>query len=332
MNKRIVWLDMLKGWGMLLVMLGHVKIPDFLIVYIYSFHMPLFFFISGYVFNIDKYKNTVEFFKSKSRSLLIPYLSFSLLNYIFWLMFRRFANHNPAIYKPLIGILIGMRGSEWAICTGTLWFVLALFISEIFLFFIIKYSKNKNKNIITWLLVFTFLGCLYNKFVGVRLIWSIDVSFIAVGFLGLGYLTRKNDLISIIKGKKNIILLCLISVFASVLNGGNDMFKGVYGNYIIFYIASIAGIAINIIFIKNLPNIKLLNFIGKNTFIYLAFHQYIVFSVLNKISYKLIGNIQNNTILTLIAILFVIIALIVLYPVIYIINKYFPFLLGKKNE
>lgn len=46
-SNRIVSFDILKGVGILLVILGHIEIPYMLKIVIYSFHMPLFFFVSG---------------------------------------------------------------------------------------------------------------------------------------------------------------------------------------------------------------------------------------------------------------------------------------------
>ena len=43
-SNRIVSFDILKGGGILLVILGHIQIPYMLKTVIYSFHMPLFFF------------------------------------------------------------------------------------------------------------------------------------------------------------------------------------------------------------------------------------------------------------------------------------------------
>jgi fucose 4-O-acetylase-like acetyltransferase len=42
-SNRIVSFDILKGGGILLVILGHIQIPYMLKTVIYSFHMPLFF-------------------------------------------------------------------------------------------------------------------------------------------------------------------------------------------------------------------------------------------------------------------------------------------------
>lgn len=59
---RIVWIDTLKALGIIAVVVGHV-VPGTLAKIIFSFHMPLFFFISGFLF---KEKNEVgSYFKKK---------------------------------------------------------------------------------------------------------------------------------------------------------------------------------------------------------------------------------------------------------------------------
>ena len=70
-KKRITWIDMAKGYGIILVILGHLKF-DMFRDWIFTFHMPLFFFLSGYVFS-TKY-DFVTFLKRKCRSMILPYL------------------------------------------------------------------------------------------------------------------------------------------------------------------------------------------------------------------------------------------------------------------
>ena len=45
----IRWIDNLKGFGILLVVIGHTVPREGLGQWIYAFHMPLFFFISGFL-------------------------------------------------------------------------------------------------------------------------------------------------------------------------------------------------------------------------------------------------------------------------------------------
>lgn len=48
---RVAWIDIAKGYGILSIMAGHVGIGKAGLL-LYSFHVPLFFFLSGYVFKI----------------------------------------------------------------------------------------------------------------------------------------------------------------------------------------------------------------------------------------------------------------------------------------
>ena len=57
MKKRLDYLDMTKGLGMILVLIGHLQGDSIftfspyihpLCVFIFSFHMPMFFIVSGY--------------------------------------------------------------------------------------------------------------------------------------------------------------------------------------------------------------------------------------------------------------------------------------------
>ena len=62
MTKRIEYIDMMKGFAMILVILGHISyIPYSLKILIYIFHIPLFFFLSGFTLNIKKYNSFILF-------------------------------------------------------------------------------------------------------------------------------------------------------------------------------------------------------------------------------------------------------------------------------
>ena len=91
-KNRIEWIDYSKGILIILVIAGHA-IPefdlhlDYLAHFIYSFHMPAFFILSGYLFRYKKDINTVEFAKKKAKQLLIPYIIFSCPDPL-WLPYR----------------------------------------------------------------------------------------------------------------------------------------------------------------------------------------------------------------------------------------------------
>ena len=73
MEKRIEWIDIAKSLGIFLVVIGHTGINVFMpsvAKWIYSFHMPLFYFISGMMFNGDKYSSNFCLFLKKEVSII----------------------------------------------------------------------------------------------------------------------------------------------------------------------------------------------------------------------------------------------------------------------
>ena len=86
------WLDICKGIAIILVVMGHVNSSfsnsgilsdSFLLKYVgkfvYSFHMPLFFILSGFGFGLSKKATMTREIKKRVCSLGIPYLIFSVL-------------------------------------------------------------------------------------------------------------------------------------------------------------------------------------------------------------------------------------------------------------
>ena len=57
-QKRIEFVDVAKGIATILVIIGHLSYtPTHLKIWLYTFHIPLFFFLSGFVLNCNKYKH-----------------------------------------------------------------------------------------------------------------------------------------------------------------------------------------------------------------------------------------------------------------------------------
>ena len=76
MKKRDLTIDIAKGICIFLVVLGHCHDAGFIRHYIYLFHMPLFFFLSGMFFHPEE-KLAYGIYK-KVRTLIVPYLFFAV--------------------------------------------------------------------------------------------------------------------------------------------------------------------------------------------------------------------------------------------------------------
>ena len=75
-----IWIDIAKGIGIILVVIGHTIGSQRVNDIIYTFHMPLFFILSGYllkdIYSIQDFKRNLI---NKSKRLLIPLLCYMLL-------------------------------------------------------------------------------------------------------------------------------------------------------------------------------------------------------------------------------------------------------------
>lgn len=100
--------DVMKGIGIIAMIIGHMSIPHFLYDFIFSFHMPLFFLIGGYFFKPRPFKEIIQ--KSAGR-LLKPYVVTGILTPIIYLLVGDF---DTAVFRG-VGILFGNNGSSNAI-------------------------------------------------------------------------------------------------------------------------------------------------------------------------------------------------------------------------
>lgn len=339
---RINWIDNIKFLGIFLVIIGHcIPFESALSKYIYSFHMPLFFFLSGLVFNSSKHKNFKEFLSKKAKSILIPYFSFSIFAYIFWLLIsskltKSSIGVNPL--QPLIGIFYSNSIGNWMIYDGPLWFLTCLFLVEIQFYFVDKFTKNSIKKLIFVLLMYALIGEADSKFMTFRFPWSFDVSLTSVVFFGCGFIfkVKIEQLREIFINKKNGIIKVLPLLILSMVylfNTHIEMNYNIYGNILYFYISALSGIVFySIIFMLILDyKIKFINFIGRNTIILLSLHLVFINCVRGLIFFifKIPMNILTNS--EPIGLLLAVICIIAFLPICYFINNYMPFLIGRRS-
>lgn len=104
-TSRLSWLDIMKGIGIILVVVGHISSNKIIFNWLYSFHMPLFFFAAGWVY---KKKQFLIDIKRRIQTIVIPYFSFGLVVLIYWqLIERKFRYSNMSFTKALLGLLSG---------------------------------------------------------------------------------------------------------------------------------------------------------------------------------------------------------------------------------
>lgn len=134
MNKHLYWIDFAKVIGLYLMVLGHGNmVSDDLRCYIYSFHMPLFFAISG-LFAKD-YIRGISVIKGSFKTLMIPYICLNAVCLIFFSLLELYkGTFSIGLLKSqMFAIVLGVgyaTESLTPVCTP-MWFFYALFIIKI---------------------------------------------------------------------------------------------------------------------------------------------------------------------------------------------------------
>lgn len=275
-KKRNEAIDIAKSIGIILVVLGHT---DFVgKSFIYQFHLPLFFFLSGYVFTLKSIENPKEFLLKKIKALYVPFIIFEIIFLIFHNFFVMIGFYNKLsnftliystkdFFENLVKILTMGYGEQLA---GPLWFLISTLEINI-VFGLLAYISDKKERKFPIILLISstiiyFIGCYTN------LPRMMSQSCIGLFFYCCGYIYRKYEdkvkykiyyfLISV-----SILVIC--SFFNSVdISQLAIKFKtlliisGLAGTYGIIFIAK------KIRFFKN----KFLLYCGQNTIYILALH------------------------------------------------------------
>lgn len=334
---RIKSIDIAKGIGILLIIIGHVSENNYINFFTYSFDVPLFFFLSGYL-----YKNTLQpmvYIKKKVGKILVPYIMFGLISYLYWVLIERnLRNQTVSPIDALINLFIAQPGENSYIFNVALWFLPCLFITDI-LFYFLKRKLKKDKILAVFVISFSTIGYIYTKLDFIRLPLCIDISFMAIVFYFLGYMWKnKWEVIFKEKVKKyllNIIIvgICMIlTIIVSQINHGMNMFEGNYNNYFLMYLCAIAGTLMVYLISKIISQNKILEFLGRNSLIIMCIHEpikRIVIEVIHRISNIQVDILRMNAIFI---ILITICIILVMLPIILVINKFFPLLIGKNSN
>ncbi|GAB4505543.1 MAG: hypothetical protein Fur0043_25390 [Anaerolineales bacterium] len=290
-SSRIVFLDVAKGIGILLVVLGHNSVKAFvpgMEKFIFSFHMPFFFLLSGMLFK-PEYPLPV-LFERRFKTLIRPFLAAVFLLYFVYLFFTEMTLIT-ILRRALRSLYASGNYLEWA----QLWFLPHLFLLNLFaaLLFLAFYGRLKW----VWLrLAFlaamlaagiAFLPVLYMKevsFLGVSLVLdglpaSLDLLPITAAYFLLGYEIRRGISERFFASKWTLLLAGAALVALNFLFPYRlDFFFRTYDSFIVNTLEALAGS----LFLLSLAQwiarrpgklLSLLTYFGQITIVLLTFHQ-----------------------------------------------------------
>lgn len=323
-KERFIWVDYAKVLSICLVVSFHAppRIEGYAGDVIQLLRMPAFFLIAGYLFKIEKFTSLWQFIKHRSIQLLVPYASFFTLFYILWLVVGRNMVGGEELEYHVLEPLYEFISGNPTIVIAPCWFICCLFSIQIIYYLLAKYIPRKY--LLALVILFPYLNCLTNLY---GLPWNLAMAFNYIPFYAFS--NQYKELITRISWKQwPVIVSALIVVLLSTyyINSENE--------WIGCTLHTVNGLLILPAYILLCKTISIhktayrfVEFIGRNTIIILAIQNYII-GIIKIICTRFYGEniFDDNYLLHISIVLFVI--LISAIPIL-IINKYFPFIVGR---
>lgn len=278
-QKRNCTLDIAKAICICLMVIGHSGCPEFLHRYIYMFHMPCFFFISGWLLK-DKY--ITDFKKgifNKIKGSYYPFVKWSLIFLAFHNLLAGLHIYNDSYtsHEFLVKVIriFTMTGSEQLL--GGYWFLISLcWASLLSLFFL--YICNKKKVVNSVSIFSGVILCLLIVMLGHSVLGKLPQqlggqTFMATAFYLTGYLFHTMDKFNKIPLVAGIGLLSIPAFAAQYAKWG--MCDCIGWVSMAYYVVAMAGTLGVFSISSKLSTLKVspfLSYIGNKTLYVLTFH------------------------------------------------------------
>ncbi len=366
-KERIQYIDVARFYAMAMVFYGHfiervmmLNDPTAAVLYkfIYSFHMLLFFVLSGFISRDSDLEFGVgKFLKHRFLSRLLPFIFFTI---VFMVLAAIFPGDFYHLKLPSVEGYIGglvMTGLGIPMFCVPSWFLLMLFSVEMVHYVAFRFLKSESEifkydsKILIAIVAFYIIGYVINlrfdflNFTKQRMfnVLFIHEAITMYAFYLLGaYLRRRKFLMEKVSFKilvPSVIVAFLIVLFTFKLNNGPFNFNlynsvviifAAHGNIFLFPLTAIAGSLFVFFLGKITPSQKTIVWMGQNTLILMclngAFYHFI-----NPIVGKWVfTNLSGQPLMIFgVGLLMTLVSLALCIPFIYLFNKYVPQLVGK---
>ena len=279
-EKRIDYLDMVRGICILYMIAGHIGFQNqYFSRYIHAFHMPLFFIIAGFFYK-QKDISISQFFIKNIKKVLLPYFFWAIL----FVIFDKYTSIGPNYgLKNNLHTIFTYNNQDMPIA-GALWFLTSYFFS-----ISIFYTLNKVLKKEYWLGIISFLifiiGIHLKNTFNIELFWSLNPALVGVGLIYIGFFIKKRNLMPFFYIKNNLILLftIVIHLISNILTNDVNMRLGDYPLMILFIINVLLSFMVYISISIRVMNIQICrifnNWImlnGKESMILLCLNEFII--------------------------------------------------------
>lgn len=345
-GKRFEWVDLVKYFCIMMVMLSHLESRTDLWTTFYSpFFLTAFLFVSGYVYRPKR--KFGSFLYKKFRQLFVPWLVFSVLNIVLSQIIS--FNEQGSLWDELKWNFLQIRGSG-----DEIWFVAALFVAFVPFYFIVKgyeffrAKENVRGGIlvlvavaIVWILALA--STLYSRLMPSDLFpwgrnalpWHLEYVFTANFFMFLGYIFRQEweKLLDAINHWWTTLLVWIAYLLLVYLPFFLQAEFLIALDIAYDYVCELLGITAIVMTAKVIKSNRYFNYVGQNTLIYFAFHGK-VYSLIQMLLHRFAGGIYatilgNVALSSIFALCFALLISVILIIPAYIINRWLPFLVGR---
>lgn len=274
-------IDIFRGICMLFVVIGHTSyIAPGLREFIYSFHMPAFFILSGYLFNQNKDELLNEAILAKFSRLVIPAWFMGLVCSIPFLLLLVFGKYNITLeifFTKFYGTMTGDPRGNGNFMSTPIWFLFTLFTIEFIAIISRKICKDKMHLI---LLSIGILGIVISQYNPPITPFNLFVSLTSVFYFSIGLIVKRLGF----KLKRDFLtqILFINLLFLMFYNLGSDMDLaqnqiGSGGSLFINILISLVGSYVVLMLSSNVINkyiARYLIWFGKNTMPVIGFDIY----------------------------------------------------------
>jgi len=277
-NRYVDWVDSMKALLIIAVVVGHSRTP--LVTYIYLFHMPAFFILSGYTYKFNKYKLT-EFIRKKFFRILLPAILINVIYIIFYCIVQKCSFYNFISDKEPVGFQDRMLGLSLNLWTtdfgGATWFLFVLFEVQIIIRLFEAVSQKLHCRWVFGALILLTGSMGYFLVRKQKVLpYCLDLAFMACFYFGAGiFMSEKNLLAGI--DRNTMLPICMIATifFGSFYFYGKlpmnwptrefaDLFIQFISCFASFYLVYYAAIL--------LEKVKYLQWLGRHTYCLLITH------------------------------------------------------------
>lgn len=315
-EQRLSWLDILKGIGIILVMIGHIYSNRTVFNWLYSFHMPLFFFAAGWVY---KEKAILTDIKRRIQNIVVPYFSFGLLVLLYWQVIeRRFRDSDMSFIDSLIGLISGCYDNlDFNV---HLWFLPCFFVTVVIFNILVNLGGRKVAYIASAL-----MSLVYVILPMPELPWGINRVFKYIGFCAVGVFFARRG----IKISDRKIGIGVIAAFLLTLNFLLALYNLTTG--VMWFVTALIGIAAMILISQVINENRIMQYIGRISLIILCIHGPVYRIVVKIVSISLhMGTdaVRENF---LIAMIVVAVTMFICSGAYEVVMRIAPWMVGKKR-